>query len=232
MTDEILGLTPDQHQRLGRLERASRAITRPATGLGAVNGKYPGVARVIIIDDTDPVYSPLEVRDVGIFRRNPSGVQKTIEMVGTNLEGDIVLTIDGTDYQVPCNATTAELRAAIGLSITDCRATAFYGLWEFDFNYGRWASDAPSFSVDAFEPPPEDTETPVFDGGLILTDEGWVSATDDGDTYKTIETNDWVPFLTGAVKRGSIGLAHWSHEAGWLSSAWQCREISFAADPY
>lgn len=230
MAEEIYGLTLTQNQAVERLVKSSRNSTRPATGLSPPNAKYPGLGRVIIFDTEDPTYDPTTTREVALFRFNPTGTQKTVEFSGQNLEGDLVLTLAGTEYQIPCASTTAELRAILNLDLQDCRVTVFPGYWEFDFNNGQWAGDAPSFTIDAYEP--EDEDDPVFDGTAIITDEGWVSVTDDGDTYKTIEINDWVPFLTGAVKAGSIGLIGWSHEAGWISLAWQCRDWSFAEDGY
>jgi hypothetical protein len=228
VADEILGLTPQQHADVGRLVIDSKTVARPETGAHVNRAKYPGIARVILIDADDPVYNPLAPRRVAIFRRNPKGSQKTIEFSGKNLEGDIILTIDGVEYRVPCSATAEELRAIVTIPLRDCRTTVFPGYWEFDFNAGRWSQSVPAFTVEPYEPPEDDNDTPVFDGGIIVTDEGWVSRTDDGDTYVTIETNDWIPFLQGAVKSGAIGSALWSHEAGWLSLAWQCRDFSFA----
>lgn len=227
-TEQIYGLTEEQHTQVGKLVRSARTVVRPDTGLQASPHKYPGLARVILIEDTDPTYSPLTPRDVGIFRYNPDGRQKTVQFTGDDLEGDLVLTLDGTEYQIPCDATTEEIRAILNLDLTDCRVTVFPGLWEFDFNAGRWRTEFPTFEIDAYEPPEDDDETPVFDGGVTITDEAWVSVSDDGDTYETIEVVDWVPYLTGSVKTGAIGLAGWSHEAGWLSFSWECRDFSFA----
>lgn len=230
--DELIAWHPDDFEQARQHLREARTVTRPEKTSGKGKARYHGTARVIIIDESQPVYSPRDVREVAIFRHNPDGIQKTVEMVGENLEGDLVLTIAGVNYQVPCDATTEEIRAIVTIPLQDCRITAFFGYWEFDFNFGRWSKAAPGFDIEMFEPPEDDDETPVYDGGLIVTDEGWVSVADDGDTYKTIETNDWVPFITGAVKRGSIGLCHWDHAAGWMAGSWMCREISFAEDPY
>lgn len=219
--DGVVGLLDDKRKRV----QTGGGQSRPA--------RDQGVARVLSIDADQLVYSPRDPRDCALFRFNPAGIQKTLALSGVNLEGDLVLTIAGVDYQLSCNVTTETLRSTLGFALRDCRATVFPGLWEFDFNGGgKWSRSAPSFTVAEFEPPEGDDETPVFNGGVILTDEGWVSETSDGDSFSTVVTRDWMPFLTGSVKPGAVGGACWNHAAGWLVLAWQCREFSLLGDPY
>lgn len=237
MTEQLLGLTGEQHAEIGQLVKGSRVSTRPRTTTASKDPhRYRGVARVMLIDDTDPVYSPKTPRQVALFEYAPDGQQVTVEMSGTNLEGDLALTIGGIEVHVACNATTAELRAALAaqaIPLKDCRATTFPGLWELDFNFGRWAKNGPEVTCEAYEPPPEDEDAAVYSGGVTVVEEGWVSTTEDADTYKTIEAVDWVPYSEGSVKSGAVGALEWHYQAGWIAMAWQCRSWSFAVpDPY
>ena len=232
MTDVLYGLTLPQHQALEGLVKRDRVTSREGVGVKTSPGNngYRGICRVILTDAAPILYQPLTPRKCFIFRYSPETPQITVTFSGHVLEGDLVLTIGGTEIHVECNATTEQLRAAlVAAAITglDCRATVFPGLWEFAFS-GMWADQAPSFTCEPFEPPEEDTETPVFSGELTIVHEGWVSATDDDDTVLTVETIDWVPFAASAITPGAIGGALWCYGAGWLVLAWQCRDFSFA----
>lgn len=227
MTDAY-ALTLEQHTGLGHLLARSNDRTRPAQP-SQRSGLYPGVARVLCLGDVDPVYTPLESRDVAVFRFHPSGSQQTVELSGPDMAGKLDVTVGDASATVDCEVTTDELREALGLKLRDCRITVFPAYWEFDFNGGRFAGRRmPTVSVSAHEPP-EDSEEPVFDAGIRRVTEGWVSMTADGDGFETIPGTDWIPHLSGAVKAGSLGAAVWSHEAGWLVLAWQCREWSWKA---
>jgi hypothetical protein len=226
-----LGLTPIQHAQVGRMINADAFTTAPKPDSGS-GPQFPGTCRLITLEAAAPAYTPKTLRSVGLFRLNSDGQQKTIEFTGHALEGDLILAIGGTEIQINCKATTAELREKLrtaGINSADCRANVFPGLWEFDFNGGRWAQAAPAVTCEAFEPPPEDTETPVFSGQLTITSEAWVSLPDNAGGVTRILCRDWIPHKPGAIKAGAIGAAVWCHEAGWLVLAWQCRDYSFRA---
>jgi hypothetical protein len=238
MSDEQLyGLRRSEYGAIGRIVRNDRITERPATSTPTKDrNRYRGIARVILLDPDEITYQPRTRRTCGLFRYQPDGQQTTLEFSGDSLEGDIVLTIHGAELHVDCKADTTELREALagaGFSLSDIRATVFPGLWEFDLNFGRFATAAASITAEPYEPPPGDTDTPFYSGELKLVREAWCSATDDADTYKTVETVDWIPFKNAAVNTGAIGAALWEFSAGWLVMAWQCREFSFATeDPY
>ena len=224
-----LALTPAQHNQVGQLIDANAYRTTPAPAAGA-GPQFPGTCRVLVIDAASPVYTPKTLRSVGLFRLNDDGQQTTIEFTGHALEGDLVLNIGGTEIQIDSKATTDQLREKLrtaGITAKDCRANAFPGLWEFDFNGGRWSKASPSVTCEAFEPPQDDTETPVFSGSLTITPEAWVSVPDDDDGVLRVLCRDWIPHKPGAIKAGAIGAAVWCHEAGWMAIAWQCRDYSF-----
>lgn len=232
MNQMAYGLTAQQHDELGLFLERSRDTKRPPQD-AASSGLFSGSCRVITMDAEDPTYSPRTVRTVGVFMLKPDGSQITVELSGHALEGDLVLTVAGVEIQIDCRATTNQLREALqsaGIQSRDCRATVFPGLWEFDFNGGRWSDGPPGLTVEAFEPPAEDTETPIFSGQLRVTREAWVSATNDRKTVSTIECRDWIPHKTGAIKAGAIGAAVWCDEAGFLVLAWQCRDYSFRTE--
>lgn len=231
MNEQVYGLTAQQHDEIGLYFGRNRDTRRqPQQTPGG--SEFPGTARVITMAADDPTYTPRVPREVGVFTLHPDGSQITIEFSGHALEGDLVLTIAGVEIQIDCRATTSQLRTklvAAGIAARECRATVFPGLWELDFNGGRWSKDPPSVQAEAFEPPAEDTETPIFSGQLRITREAWLSVTANRLDVETILCRDWIPHKNGAIKAGAIGAAAWCHEAGWLVLAWQCRDYSFRA---
>lgn len=232
-TDDIYGLNAEQHRELGKLAKNARtAHQRGVAQAKRREDRYRGMARVLMLGSELPTYDSRTPRDVALFRYVPDGQQLVIQMDGYDLAGDLVLTIDSIEMHVPCESTTDELRLILtenGITSDDCRVTVFPALWEFDFNLGQWQSQRPTVTCSPYEPPPEDTVTPVFSGDLTLIDEGWISATDDGETVLTIQVVDWVPWPRGAVHHGAIGIAGWCFGVGWIVTAWQCRGFSFAA---
>jgi hypothetical protein len=231
MTEELIGYTPEQHRELSQVVLAARKFLAPGVGVPTAPDVYPGVCRLILSEPDSPVYRPKEVRECALFEFNPSGQQQTIEFSGHELEGDLLLKINDIEMRIACDATTEELRTKLkdnSISPADCRATVFPGLWEFDFNGGKFFETPPTLTIRPFEPPPEDFDTPVFSGELTIVDEAWVSVSNNRETVRTVQTRDWVPFQQGQLTAGAIGAGVWSHAAGWLVLAWQCRDYSFA----
>jgi hypothetical protein len=230
MTEDLIGYTEQQHREISRIVLAEHKWSVPAVGVNSRPAVYPGVCRVILSEADAPSYAPKQTRKCALFELNVSGQQKTIEFSGHDLEGDLNLSIGGELIQVSCKSTTKQLRQKLhqqGIKGADCRATVFPGLWEFDFNGGRFAETPPTFSCVPFEPPSDDDDTPVFSGELHIVNEAWVSVSQDGDVPMNVDTRDWIPFRTGQLTAGAIGAGVWSHEAGWLVLAWQCRDYSF-----
>jgi hypothetical protein len=232
MTEELIGYTLDQHRELSQVVLAARKFSSPSVAVASQPDVYPGVCRVILHESDPPVYRPKELRECALFELNLSGQQKTIEFSGHELEGDLILKINDIEIQISCDADTEELREKLdenGIKLNDCRATVFPGFWEFDFNGGKFFEKPPTLTCEAFEPDPDDDDAPVFSGDITIVDEAWVSVTTDGENVKTVETRDWIPHKSGQLTAGAIGGGVWSHEAGWLVLAWQCRDYSFAA---
>ena len=222
MTAEAeFGLTDDQHRAIGRLVVAARASQRPQAGVLAKAKRTRRAARVMIVNSSFPVYSPKHSRYVALFDWNPTAYVKTVSFVGQNLEGDILLTIDGTTTQIDCRTSTNGLRAAIGLPLRQCRATAFPGYWEFVFP-GRWK---PEVSAVPFEP--ANSDDVFFQGGLWVVEEGWVSSMVDGISYTTVAAIDGIPFVEGEVRRGALAIASPLTDSLWIAGKWCCPAFSF-----
>ena len=175
--------------------------------------------RVMVIKSTYPIYTPREEQAVAYFTRDTSRETITIEMFGDNLAGNIDVTIGGILYKVDCQSSTAELRAAFGFNLQKCRVTAFPGLWEFAFSGNALEITA--------EPAVGDTDILTFSGGLVVTQEAWVSVADNTGRLLAINVVDAIPYAQGEVKSGSIATAKWSAGVGWVVDNWHCREFRF-----
>lgn len=219
----VYGLDPQQHAALGDLIARGGVTVRKPPVKTARRSFVLGVIRVMIIKSGYPKYTPREERAVAYFQRDLSQGTVTIEMFGSALAGPIAVTIDGTLYTVNCQSSTAQLRAAFGFPLKDCRITAFPGLWEFAF-----AGDAPVITA---EPAVGITQTLTYSGGLVVTDEAWRSADDGQGNLYTIPVVEALPYSEGEVKPGSVGVAFWSDDIGWVVDKWHCREFSFRSLP-
>lgn len=218
--DDLFGLTSDQHAELGALAIASRTTLRPQAGVTPKKRRQSLAVRVMEIGETHPDYNPIETREVALFVLNRTGIQKTVKFYGEDLEGDVLLTIDGDTYRIDCQATTDELRAAVGYLLRDCRATAFPGLWEFAYS----GDDAHDISAVPYVP----SSGPFFDGGIVVINEGWVSVTADGENFSTVDVIDGIQHLQGEVKRGATAIASPLSESLWIAGHWSCPAFTFA----
>lgn len=219
MTEELYGLTEAQHREVGSLVLASRNGSRPAVGVAPKDRvRVNGGVRVMYVDDGYAIYNPREKRKVAVFHLNRLAETKTIEMSGTNLNGLIIITINGVDYTLDCRANTATLREVFSEYTRDCRITAFPGMWEF-----AWTGSAPEMSAREGVFVNDDGYT----GGLLVIDEAWVSEDDGNGGVVMLEVTDAMPFLEGQIRRGARAIAHWSRQDGWLVGEWVCRPFSF-----
>lgn len=220
--DEILGLTVAQHKEIGEHLIEARHPPRPMAGVASrPKQSNKSAARVMFIDDGYAVYSPRKPRKVAVFHLNRIEQTKTIEMFGTNLSGDLIVTIAGVDYVTDCRSSTATLRAVFAPFVQDCRITAFPGMWEF-----AWTGDAPEMSVR----PGLILHDRGYTGGVLLVDEAWRSEDNGNGGFVTIDGTDAMPFIEGEIRRGSRAIAHWTRRDGWLIGDWKCRAFSFRAE--
>lgn len=226
MSDDVFGLTGEQHTAVGRLI-SGQTYQRGNAGLLESSPTMPAVVRVLNHDAAAPVYSPKNPRAVAMFELRPELWTKTLELSGDSLVGDILITLNGVAFRIACDATTDQLRAVLPLPAELCRATVFPGLWEFAFAEGvDWGDTGPTLEASAAWPP---NPAGLFEGGLLVTDEGWRSVSNDGLTFETVEALDGSPFLEGEVRPGSIALAHWSDTNGYIAGSWSCRDFTFAS---
>ncbi len=211
----ILGLTLDQHREVSQVVIDWRTTQRPQAGVPSAKRRTPSITRVMTVNAAYPVYEPREYRKVALFIPSRDTQQTTLQMFGTDLTGDIQITIDGTTYTIDCQVTSAQLRTAIGLPLAVCRITAFPGMWEF-----AWAGDAKTITAIPYTD---------FYGGLLVTDELWRSQTADGEEPVLVDSIDAVPFVEGQVKRGAISLASPWGDGIYMAQYWHCPGFNFAA---
>jgi hypothetical protein len=220
---DIYGLTQEQHTAVGDLLQRSGNIVRAEAPPVVRRGAPSEFVRVMSLDF--PTYSPREAREVALFEHDPLAVVVTAKFFGESLAGDVVLKFGSLSIRLDCRSTTAQLRAKLGVALNYCRATVFPGLWEFHF--------VDPTVVRTQTPPTIDVETYFtggnlpFTGGVVVTREGWVSATDDGDNFAKVEVIDAVPFRKGQVKAGGIALAQRYGADQFMVSGWSCPEFTF-----
>lgn len=216
----MIAIHPADFADLQSMHREWMTTRRPQAGVMAKKRRGAhAVLRVMIIDKSYPVYSPKTNRECAYFIYAPDMDTTTIEMSGDDLFGNLIVTIDGTEYTVDCQSNTEEIRAVFGFALDYCRVTSFPGMWEF-----AWSGTAPEMTV---EPKLTASTNTIYTGGVLIIEEGWVSDTDGGGDYLTIPVVDAMPFLEGELKRGSRAIASRSDGVGWLVHQWQCRDFRF-----
>ena len=219
-SDTLVAIHPDDFTDLQSMHREWLTTRRPQAGVAAKKRRSTfDFIRVMIIKSTYPIYTPRKEQVVAYFVRDLTRETITIEMFGDDLAGDINVTINGTAYRANCQSSTAGLRKVFGFNLQTCRVTAFPGLWEFAFS-----GVAPTITA---EPAIGTTTVLTFAGGLVVTEEAWVSVANDSGALMSIDVVDSIPFVDGEVKPGSIAIAKWSAGAGWIVEDWHCREFRF-----
>lgn len=210
------GLTDEQHSAVGKLVADAGVIVRkPAPARPRRSSTGGDVLRLMIVDDEYPVYAPKQIRKAALFVASFDTDQTTVQMFGSDLSGYLELNIGGTIRRAHCQATTDELRAALRLDPGFCRVSAFPGLWEF-----AWAGDALPLSVVPYS---------NFFGGVVVTDELWVSDTEDGLNPVLVDVVDAIPFIEGQVKRGAVSIGSPYGDGYFVAQYWNCPGFSFGA---
>lgn len=232
MTTEVFGLDSKQHSEIGFFLGRSRDTVRPMPAPLQPEQYLPPV-RVIAM--TDRAYDSTRSESLPVFVYDSSRVVFTVEQVGTGLSGYLAVIIDGVRYVAECRRTHFN-----DLKLPGLRVTVLPGLWEFDFGTRK---RIPSLEVVRITPAEnvslcqlfDDTETVVFTGSVIVRRENWVTVPDGNETAPAVAkraVTDCIPYQTGGVSKGAIGMAFWSWDAGYLVSAWQCRTFSHALASY
>lgn len=229
---EVLGLTPQQHSEIGFYFGRNRDTRRPMPAPIQPEQYLPPV-RVIAM--TDRSYDSTRTELLPVFVYDASRIVFTVEQVGAGLSGYLALVIDGVRYVVECRRSHFN-----DLRLPGLRVTVLPGLWEFDFGQRRKVPSVEVFRITPAEDVSlcqlfDDTETVVFTGSVIVRRENWVTVPDGNETAPAVakrDVTDCIPYQTGTVAKGAIGIAFWSWDAGYLVSAWQCRTFSHAVASY
>lgn len=228
MPEPVYGLTAAQHFAVGRLVLGSGSSHLPEPPPRPRH--VPGAAQRIIGLGFDTwEYQPTEPRDVAICEWRTDAATFVVQFVGTQLTGDILLTIGGESFRVPCNANNAELREAVAavVSLRAVRVFVLPGMWEFSWHD---ANRAPAFAAEAYDTD-DLTDPDVFTGGVVYFRDAWRVLSYDGEAVETIPVVDSIPFPAGNVANGAVGVAGHSWTAGYMVQSWQCRDWSFVEDP-
>ena len=230
---EVYGLTAQQHDELGFYFGRNRDTRRPLPAPVQQEQYLPPI-RVIAM--TDRAYDSTRNELLPVFVYDASRVVFTVEQVGAGLSGYLALTINGVRYVAECRRTHFN-----DLRIPGLRVTVLPGLWEFDFGVRK--NQIPTIEVERITPAEnvtlcqlfDDLETVVFTGSVIVRRENWVTVPEASESAPAVSkqaVTDCIPYQTGSVGKGAIGMAFWSWDAGYLVSAWQCRTFSHAAAAY
>lgn len=224
-----LGLTDEQHFEVGQLILQSRNTTRPED-TGETGKRYLPPARVIALQDR--VYNPLQSTLCPVFVYSRTKTVWVVEQVGSALAGYIAITINGRRFKLECrreNLTDVE-RAVPGL-----RATVFPGLWELDFGDKAGTVTVTAQNITSAENLSlcqlfDNVTSVIYSGSLIVRQEAWVSVPrlELSPAVQIVQVTDAIPYSTGSVTAGAIGLSVWSWDAAYLAMAWQCRNFSQA----
>jgi len=224
---DVYGLTARQHYNVGRLIDAA-GISKVESA-GRSQKRPPLATRVCLLGFDAIAYDPTAARSVACFEWRPDQFTHTVEMVGRELSGDIELTFSGETLRVPCNATNEALRTAVydWIGSRTVRVTSLPGRWEF-----AWIDRTgfPTFTAEPYEPA-DPLDESAFTGGTIVRQEAWRVLSYDGETVETVPVVDALPFPTGNIPNGAIGIAVPTYSAAYVVSAWQCRSFSFAEPP-
>lgn len=224
MSDELIALTPAQFAEISRVVLDSRNRSRPPAPPRMPAGEQ-GLYRVVAL--TEPTYTPKVGLECALFSYDSTGAT-TIYFTGTGLQGNVVLTINGTALPaLSVDASQDDLRAHVADALPrGYGISVFPGIWEF----APRAQKKATITVEAEEIPDDPPNDFVaFNGTVEAVDEAWVSVML-GDEVDKVKVFEAIPYKRGAVSAGAVGLAAWNHEVGWVAIAWQCRDSSFASD--
>ncbi len=220
-TKELIALEPEQFDDLNTMRTILlKEGVRPAIELTGRPRRSRNVARVMNVGDEFPTYSPLEVRQTAIFYLDRESYQDTVQFFGEDLHGLVRVVAGDTSVEVDCRVTTAELREALGISLADCRITVFPGLWEFAWadSYVRRSVSVTPVNADVAE---------YCKAGIVVRQEGWRSASADGDNYSLVNLIDGIPFIEGELKRGAVSIASAIGDGLWIAHHWSCPAVTY-----
>lgn len=226
------GLTLEQHRELSRLVLDARHSVRSADTVPPRARQYRPPVRVIAL--TDRTYDSRTFERLPYFVYEPQRTVYTIQFIGSALSGYVALTISGQRFVLECRR---EHLADIEAAIPGLRATVLPGLWELDFGVPA-SADSISVEISAITTDEntsicalfDDLDSAVYSGATLVRSEAWVTTIDETELPAVARTpvRDCIPYETGSVGAGAIGIVAWTWDAGFLAIAWQCRTWSWA----
>lgn len=220
-TNELIALEPEQFDDLALIRRiVLKKGVRPSIEVGRRPPRPRGVARVMNVGDEFPVYSPLTVRKVALFQLSRETNQDVVQFFGEDLRGLVRLAVGDISIEIDCRASTDQLRAALGLSLQDCRITVFPGLWEFAWGEGinRRPITCTAVAADLAD---------FCTAGIVIRQEGWRSTSSDGDGFALVDLIDGIPFIEGELKRGAVSIASAIGDGLWIAHHWSCPAVTY-----
>lgn len=231
-SEDVYGLTLDQHRQVSRLALDARYNVRSADAVPPRVRQYRPPVRVIAL--TDRTYDSRTFERLPYFVFEPQRTVYTIQFVGSALSGYVALTISGQRFVLECRRETL---SDIETAVPGLRATVLPGYWELDFGVPTY-SDGISVEISAITTDEntsicalfDDLDSAVFSGATIVRREGWVTSIDETELPAVARTpvRDCIPYENGSVGAGAIGIVAWTWDAGFLAIAWQCRTWSWA----
>lgn len=220
MSGELFALSAAQFSDVSKVVRRVLKTSELSTGDVATRPRRAiGVARVMQIADAYPVYDSLATRQVALFELNRDVDTDVVQFFGDNLHGLVQLSVGDISCEIDCRASTAELRAALGLSVIDCRVTAFPGAWEFAWD------QAIRKPITCVAKPAIESEFCM--AGIVVYREGWRSVSSDGSNPVLVDLLDAIPYLEGEVKRGAVAIASALGDGLWVAHHWSCPAVSY-----
>ena len=220
MSGELIALTEEQHLDLSRIRRiVLKTGDLPAAEVPSKKRRARTVARVMNVGDEFPTYTSLTTRQVALFELARDVETDVIQFFGEDLHGLVSLQVGDISCEIDCRASTAELREALGMSLQDCRVTAFPGLWEF-----AWG-DVLRKTISC-QPKPAEDDNFCF-AGIVVYREGWRSVTSDGINPTMVDLIDGIPYIQGELKRGAVSIASALGDGLYIAHHWSCPSVSY-----
>lgn len=220
-----LTLTEQQHDELSRLSNAGRTSTTPGVPLKKP-ARYPGVCRVIAMESR--TYDSTRQTSLPMFVYDATGYTYSVEMIGNALAGYCVLVVNDTSFVLECRRENLDDIATLLPSVS--RITVLPGLWQFE------SSEALSISMRGVNETEfidlcalfDNDSNLLFNGSTVVRREHWKTVQQSAGQLYTVPVVDAIPYHVGQVRAGSIGVAQYAHDGGFIVTGWQCRTFSFA----
>jgi hypothetical protein len=220
MTEQLYALSGAQFADVSKVvRRVLKTSKLSPVEVATRPRRSSGIVRVQNVAEQYPVYDSLTTRQVALFELARDVETDVVQFFGEELHGLVQLQVGDISCEIDCRASTADLRAALGLSLLDCRVTAFPGLWEF-----AW-EQATRKPITCIAKPA--IESDFCFAGIVVYREGWRSVTSDGANPVLVDLLDAIPYLEGELKRGSVSIASALGDGLYVAHHWSCPAVSY-----